>query len=81
VAVPDEKWGEKVVAVVIRQPGMDESRVSEDDIKDCCKDTLASYKRPKDIIFINPEEMPRTPNGKISHVRLRDQIAKKIEQR
>jgi len=71
ISLPDEKWGEKVCAVVIPKEetagGIDEKAII-----DCCRDKLAGYKRPKEIIFIKPEEMPRTPTGKILHRKLRE---------
>ena len=76
IAVPDEKWGEKVVAVVIPKPGVKEEDISDQTIKDCCKDKLAGYKRPKEVIFIKQDEMPRTPTGKILHRKLREKFKK-----
>jgi len=77
IALPDEKWGEKVVAVVITKPGVEEDEISDQTIKDCCKDKLAGYKRPKEVVFIKQEEMPRTPTGKILHRKLREKFKKK----
>ncbi len=74
IALPDEKWGEKVVAVVATQPGMDADSVDEETIRTCCKDKLAGYKTPKEVIFISPDEMPRTATGKILHRKLRDKF-------
>lgn len=72
IGMPDEKWGEKIVAVVALKDGVDEKTVNEKDIQDCCRAKLASYKRPKEIIFIKRDEMPRTPTGKILHRKLKD---------
>ncbi len=71
IGAPDEKWGEKVVVVVVAKQGLSEAQINEDVIKEYCKDNLAAYKRPKDVIFIKPEEMPRTATGKILHRELR----------
>lgn len=67
ISVPDDKWGEKVVAIVIPKADIDEKTLI-----DFCKDKLASFKRPKQILFIKPDEMPRTPTGKILHRILRE---------
>ncbi len=72
IGLPDEKWGEKIVAIVALKDGVDLQNFSEKDIRDCCRIRLASYKRPKDIIFIKSDEMPRTPTGKILHRKLKD---------
>ncbi|MFO7667440.1 MAG: AMP-binding protein [Desulfobacterales bacterium] len=67
ISVPDDKWGEKVVAIVIPKADIEEKALI-----DYCKDKLASFKRPKQILFIKSEEMPRTPTGKILHRILRE---------
>jgi acyl-CoA synthetase (AMP-forming)/AMP-acid ligase II len=74
IGMPDDKWGEKVVAVVCKKPGVDETRFSRETVIDCCRDNLAGYKRPKEVIFIDPEDMPRTPTGKILHRKLRERL-------
>ena len=74
IGVPDDKWGEKVVAVIIPK-GTDESEVTEKMIMDCCREQMAGYKRPKKIVFIKEDEMPRTPTGKILHRKLRDKFS------
>ena len=74
IGLPDDKWGEKVVAVVIpKDQRRDE--ITEEMIMTCCKDQMAGYKRPKQIVFISEDEMPRTPTGKILHRKLRDKYS------
>jgi acyl-CoA synthetase (AMP-forming)/AMP-acid ligase II len=74
VGLPDEKWGEKVAAVVITRPGVDPRSITVQDILECCREKLAGYKRPKEVIFISQEEMPRTPTGKILHRILKERL-------
>ena len=76
IGLPDEKWGEKVAAVVIKKPDVDESAINEEIIKKSCKDQMAGYKSPKEIVFITEDEMPRTPTGKILHRKLREKFSK-----
>ncbi len=76
IGLPDDKWGEKVAAVVIPKPGIDKDSIKEQDIIDCCKVGLAGYKRPKEVIFVDPDDMPRTPTGKILHRKLREKFRK-----
>ncbi len=76
VGLPDDKWGEKVAAVVVRKPGLDESKINEDTIRQCCQSQMAGFKRPKEIIFIDEDDMPRTPTGKILHRKLREKFRK-----
>jgi acyl-CoA synthetase (AMP-forming)/AMP-acid ligase II len=74
IGLPDAKWGEKVAAVVIPKPDTDPKTITEEDILECCREKLAGYKRPKEVIFISPEDMPRTPTGKILHRKLREKF-------
>jgi acyl-CoA synthetase (AMP-forming)/AMP-acid ligase II len=76
IGLPDEKWGEKVTAFVVKKPGMDLSKINEETLMRCCQDEMAGYKRPKEIIFIEDHEMPRTPTGKILHRKLREKFTK-----
>jgi acyl-CoA synthetase (AMP-forming)/AMP-acid ligase II len=59
VGLPDEKWGEKVAAVVVLKPN---ESVTEDEIMEFCKERMAGYKAPKKIIF---EDIPRNLAGKV----------------
>ena len=65
------KIGKKVVAVVVCRPGLSADQLGEA-IKERCKTALATFKRPREIIFVKQEEMPRTPTGKILHRKLRE---------
>jgi malonyl-CoA/methylmalonyl-CoA synthetase len=60
VGVTDEKWGEKIVAAVVKKPGSD---VSADEIQACCKKNLHDWKCPKQIAFV--KELPRNTMGKV----------------
>ena len=74
VGLPDEKWGERVAAVIIRKPGFDDGNLSEQDVIQSCKGKMAGYKCPKQVIFIGENDMPRTGTGKILHRILREQF-------
>jgi fatty-acyl-CoA synthase len=71
IGLADDKWGERVTAAVVRRDGqsLDEAALTE-----WCRDKLAGYKRPRFIIFIAPEQMPRNATGKILHRLLREQL-------
>ncbi len=68
IGVTDEKWGERVHAVIIARDG--EAPTSEE-IVEWCKDRIAGYKRPRSVSVIREDEMPRTATGKILHRILR----------
>ena len=74
IGLPDEKWGERVTAVIIRKSGFDDSTLSEKDVIQRCKGKMAGYKCPKQVLFINENDMPRTGTGKILHRKLREQF-------
>ena len=66
VAQPDEKWGETPCAFVELKNTND--TVSDKDIINFCKETLAGFKCPKKVIFT---ELPKTSTGKILKYELR----------
>jgi acyl-CoA synthetase (AMP-forming)/AMP-acid ligase II len=72
VGVPDEKWGEAIKAFVVLRNGYGPDLDMVGDIISFCRGRIAGYKRPKSVVFISDEEMPRTATGKILHRRLRD---------
>jgi acyl-CoA synthetase (AMP-forming)/AMP-acid ligase II len=79
VGLPDEKWGEAVTAFVIPRDPDDPPQAEE--IISCCRDNLASFKRPKAVHLISEEEMPRTGSGKILHRALRMRYAGKAQEK
>jgi O-succinylbenzoate-CoA ligase len=60
VSAPDEKWGERVQAVVVLAPN---HKATEDELIAFCKGKLGGYKCPKAIEFW--DSLPTTPVGKI----------------
>ena len=60
VGIDDEKWGEKVVAAVVRKP---DSGISAASIQARCKKKLHDWKCPKEVFFV--EELPRNTMGKV----------------
>ena len=71
IGVPDAKWGEAVMAVVVLHDGQ---QATEAELLDWCRERMAGYKRPRTIVFIADAEMPRTATGKIVHRTLRERI-------
>jgi fatty-acyl-CoA synthase len=66
IGVPDEKWGEKVVALVVLAEG---ASATEDELIAHCRTKLAGYKCPKAIELRN--ELARTATGKLQKFKLR----------
>ncbi len=76
IGIPDDKWGEAIKAVVVLHEGHEPSEDLGKDILESVKGKIAGYKRPKTIDFIEDEDMPRTPTGKILHRILREKYGK-----
>jgi fatty-acyl-CoA synthase len=60
VAVPDDEFGEAVCAVVVAKPDRD---VSADAVTDFVCDRLASYRKPRHVVFV--DAIPRNPGQKV----------------
>ncbi len=65
VGIPDEKWGERVVAAVVVKPG---HTLSTDDLQQACKEHLHNWKCPKHYLFVGA--IPRNTMGKV----LKDEV-------
>jgi acyl-CoA synthetase (AMP-forming)/AMP-acid ligase II len=72
IGLPDEKWSERVHAVIIPH---EEGAIAEAEILAWCRDRIAGYKRPRSVSFLREEDMPRTATGKIQHRLLRERLA------
>jgi acyl-CoA synthetase (AMP-forming)/AMP-acid ligase II len=69
IGIPDERWGEAVHAVVVSKPGV---KVTEEDVIEHCKQSLASFKKPKSVEFI--EALPRNILGKVEKKKLKEKF-------
>ena len=57
IGVPDPKWTQRVVAVVVRSDGPDGGAVTEEQLIAHCRSLIASYKKPSRVEFV--DELPR----------------------
>jgi long-chain acyl-CoA synthetase len=64
---PDERFGERVVAWVVRTPG-DGDRLDGEELRTFTGTQMAGFKRPRVVRFV--DELPRTATGKIAKWRL-----------
>jgi long-chain acyl-CoA synthetase len=68
--VPDEEFGERVMAVVELAPGAGLAAEDAPEVLDAhCRASLAGYKRPRAYRMV--DELPREPTGKLSRAALR----------
>lgn len=67
IGVPDEKFGESLLAFVVLQPG---GSITTDEVVEFCRDKIAGYKIPRKLEIV--DELPRNPSGKILKKILRE---------
>src|SRR5688572_5791306 len=70
IGVPDPAVGQRIKAIVVLQ-GDARGKLSEDEIKAYCRQSLAEYKVPHMVEFRG--ELPKTDVGKVSRRELRDE--------
>ena len=71
IAVPDEKWGERPMAVVVLK---DDAETTADDLREHLSGHFAKWQLPERVEFI--DEIPRTATGKFKKTALREQFVK-----
>jgi fatty-acyl-CoA synthase len=71
VAVPDEKWGEVPAAFIVLKPGR---AAGEDELIEFCRASLAPYKCPKVVKFL--EALPKGGTGKVLKRVLREELSR-----
>lgn len=70
IGLPDTKWGEQVVAVVVLREG---TTLTLESLREYCKGKIAGFKMPRQLIVM--EALPRNPSGKVLKRVLRDELA------
>ena len=67
IGVPDRRYGEEIMACIRLKEGM---TATEEDVKEFCRGTIAHYKVPRYVTFV--EEFPMTVTGKVQKFVMRD---------
>lgn len=70
IGKPDDHSGEVVKVFIVAK----DKSLTEDDVKQFCRENFTGYKRPKEISFV--EELPKSNVGKILRRELREQDEK-----
>jgi acyl-CoA synthetase (AMP-forming)/AMP-acid ligase II len=65
VGVPDEHYGQEIMACVVLKPGQS---CCEEELREFCKKELGPYKTPKAYRFLR--ELPKGPSGKVQRLKL-----------
>jgi fatty-acyl-CoA synthase len=68
IGVPDERYGEELMAWVVLRPG---AGLNEDEIKEFCRGKIAHFKVPRYIKFV--DAFPMTVTGKVQKYKMRDE--------
>lgn len=71
VGIPDENYGQEILACVVLKPN---EMCSEEELRDYCGNALGMYKTPKQFRFV--DELPKGPSGKVQRLKLLDLVAR-----
>jgi acyl-CoA synthetase (AMP-forming)/AMP-acid ligase II len=69
VGVPDSRWGEIVMAVVVARDG---AQIDQAELISFCRARLAGYETPKRVVLV--DELPTTVGGKVLKYQLRERL-------
>lgn len=75
IGVPNARWGEVGLAVVVPRPG---NKIEPERLRTACRAQLAGYKVPQHVRIV--DSLPRTPSGKVEKHKLRDQFAAEMKE-
>lgn len=64
IGVKDSQWGERVTAVIVLQPGKKESDLTLEQLREYCKQKLASYQCPTQLKIV--DHLERNAVGKVN---------------
>ncbi|MGI9644912.1 MAG: AMP-binding protein [Ilumatobacteraceae bacterium] len=67
IGVPDERYGEELMACVKIRPG---ATIADDDVREYCRGRIAHYKVPRYVSFV--DDFPMTVTGKVRKVEMRE---------
>jgi acyl-CoA synthetase (AMP-forming)/AMP-acid ligase II len=73
VGIPDERWGQIVVALYQSRDGED---LSLEQVRDFCRGTIASYKAPRALLKV--ERIKRTPAAKADYVWAKEEAVSRL---
>ncbi|MCY4438861.1 MAG: AMP-binding protein [Deltaproteobacteria bacterium] len=75
IGVPQETWGETVLAVIVSAPGSDlADGVGKKSLIEHCRRFMGGYKVPRRYRFV--DELPKSPMGKVLKAHLRRRYSK-----
>jgi fatty-acyl-CoA synthase len=73
IGVPDERYGEELMAWVVLRSG---TTLSDDELREFCKGRIAHYKIPRYVKFV--DAFPMTVTGKVQKFRMRESAIEEL---
>ena len=73
IGVPDERYGEELMAWVVLKPG---ASLTDEDVREFCRDQIAHFKIPRYIKFV--DSFPMTVTGKVQKFMMREAMVKEL---
>jgi fatty-acyl-CoA synthase len=73
IGVPDERYGEELMAWVVLRSG---AKLSEEDVREFCRGQIAHFKIPRYVKFV--EAFPMTVTGKVQKFKMREQAIEEL---
>ena len=70
IGMPDPRWGERVVAVVVMR---DAAQASDDELLALVRERLARYKHPREVVRM--PALPKTALGKVQKAVLKERLS------
>ncbi|MBE8539189.1 long-chain-fatty-acid--CoA ligase [Geoglobus acetivorans] len=77
IGIPDEKWGERPLAIVVPAEGVSEEEIKQYLMEYVEKGTITKWAVPDRVVFMN--ELPKTSVGKIDKKVLRKQFSEGVQ--
>jgi fatty-acyl-CoA synthase len=74
IGVPDERYGEELMAWIIARPG---SAIDRDQVREFCEGRIAHYKIPRYVKLV--DEFPMTVTGKVQKFKMRELAIEELE--
>ena len=75
IGIPDPDWGEAVTAIIETEPGTD---LTKEKIVEICKNKIARFKIPKNVLIIDGKDWPLLGSGKLNKSKLKEWARKKL---
>jgi fatty-acyl-CoA synthase len=76
IGVPDERYGEELMACVIRREG---AELDEDTVREFCRGRIAHFKVPRYVRFV--DSFPMTVTGKVQKFKMREEATRALAER